>query len=142
MYDPIDEVAYRHRLAEGYLREAEGSFGRGDWRGAVASSQLAVENAAKAVIAYFRVPSWSHDPSHELLALLPSLPADVRGMAAELADMARALAPEHGRATYGEPTRGLTPWEIYGREDAERALETARKAVLYAEKILSALGAA
>ena len=43
--------------------------------------------------------------------------------------MAELLAPERGRATYGEPARGLTPWEIYGREDAEEALEHARRAL-------------
>ena len=51
MYDPIDEVNYRYKLAINYLREANEAFNQGDWRGAVANAQLAVENAAKAVIA-------------------------------------------------------------------------------------------
>ncbi|MGY0287394.1 MAG: hypothetical protein ACUX7D_01310 [Candidatus Methanodesulfokora washburnensis] len=34
-------------------------------------------------------------------------------MAEELARIAGLLAPEHGNI--GEPTRGLTPWEIYER---------------------------
>ena len=32
-----------------------------------------------------------------------------RELVEELADIAESLAPEHGRATYGEPLRGLTP---------------------------------
>ncbi|MCC6065763.1 MAG: HEPN domain-containing protein, partial [Thermofilum sp.] len=64
--NPLSEVEYRERLAERYLADAEGAFERGDFRGTVASSQLAAENAAKAVVAVYRVPSWSHDPSHEL----------------------------------------------------------------------------
>ncbi|ABL78831.1 HEPN domain-containing protein [Thermofilum pendens] len=104
------------------------------------SAQLAVENYAKAVIAYFRVPSWSHDPSGELLSLLGSIPADAQREAAELADIAKTLAPEHGRATYGEPERGLLPWEVYTRSDAERALELARAASRLTALILSKLG--
>ena len=67
--NPISEVYYRLRLAEGFLKEAEDAFRRRDFRGVVASSQLAVENATKAVIAVYRVPSWSHDPSPELKEL-------------------------------------------------------------------------
>ncbi|RLF21257.1 MAG: DNA-binding protein, partial [Thermoprotei archaeon] len=63
MYDPKDEVRFRRRLAEGFLTEAERSLSMRDWRGVVSYSQLAVENAAKAIIALFRAPSWSHDPS-------------------------------------------------------------------------------
>jgi len=134
--NPKGEVRYRLKLAERYLADAESSFRRGDYRATVASSQLSTENSAKAVIALFRVPSWSHDPSHELREVLRQLPEGVRQLARELADYAQALAPEHGRSTYGEPIRGLTPWEIYSKEDAERALEYARKALCCARAII------
>jgi len=68
--DPEAEVNYRVKLAEQYLADAEGAYGREDYRTTVASSQLAVENAAKAVISAYRIPSWSHDPSHELRDLI------------------------------------------------------------------------
>ncbi len=61
-------------------------------------------------------------------------------MALELADIAETLPPEHGRATYGEPLRGLAPWETYSREDTEKALNYARKALECAIKVLSRLG--
>lgn len=126
--NPESEVSYRVRLANQYLREAEEAFKRRDYRSAVASSQLCSENSAKAIIAFFRTPSWSHDPSYELLDLLPSLPADLRTLIKELADIVRRLAPEHGRATYGEPLRGLTPWDIYDEGSASEALSGARRA--------------
>ena len=138
-FNPLSEVEYRERLAERYLADAEGAFERGDFRGTVASSRLAAENAAKAVVAVYRVPSWSHDPSHELREAAAQMPASLKPLAEELASIAELLAPEHGRATYGEPTRGLTPWELYTREDAETALQRARKAVELAKSILKEL---
>jgi len=139
--NPLSEVSYRVKLAERYLADAEGALRREDFRGTVAASQLAAENAAKAVIAVHRIPSWSHDPSHELREVAELLPPSAKALAEELASIAEPLAPEHGRATYGEPTRGLTSWEIYGREDAEKALQRARRAVELANTILKELGA-
>ncbi|ADN50066.1 HEPN domain-containing protein [Vulcanisaeta distributa] len=140
MYDPIDEVNYRYRLAINYLREANEAFSRGDWRGTVAAAQLSAENAAKAVIAIYRIPSWSHDPSGELEDVMANLPRNLTELVSELAVIVRRLAPEHGRSTYGEPERGLTPWEIYSRGDAEAALGMARRAVDIMRAVLKSLG--
>jgi HEPN domain-containing protein len=65
VFDPVDEVRYRYKPAVNYLSDAEEDLSRGRWRNAVASAQLAAENAAKAVIAVYRIPSWSHDPSDD-----------------------------------------------------------------------------
>lgn len=138
--NPLSEVLYRVKLAKYYLRDAENAFRRGDFRATVASSQLSAENSAKAVIAFYRIPSWSHNPAPELREVADQIPEDVKELALELADIAETLAPEHGRATYGEPLRGLTPWEIYSREDAEKALNYARKALKHTIKVLSKLG--
>ncbi len=67
------------------------------------------------------------------------MPAVLQPLAEELASMAELLAPEHGRATYGEPARGLTPWELYTREDTEAALQRAKRAVELAKTILREL---
>jgi len=115
-------------------------IGVGTIRGTVASSQLSTENAAKAVIAFFRIPSWSHDPAPELRELLNEFLMHTRELVEELADIAESLAPEHGRATYGEPLRGLTPWDIYNKEDAVRALNSARRATALSRRILKELG--
>ncbi|MBO3802049.1 MAG: HEPN domain-containing protein [Candidatus Brockarchaeota archaeon] len=122
------------------MKDAEEAFRRSDWRIVVASSQSCAENAAKGVIAFFKVPSWSHDPSSELIDILSSIPSNVKKLGEGLVSIVRALAPEHGRSTYGEPTRGLTPWDIYSAADAERALGMAREALENAVMILKGLG--
>lgn len=134
--NPWGEIAYRLKLANRYLEEAEEAYRRRDFRMTVAASQLCVENAAKAVIAIYRIPSWSCDPSPELREVARQLPEDIRDLAYMLADAAYRLASEHGRATYGEPLRGLTPWDIYGETDALEALNTARNAYNYMDTIL------
>jgi len=138
-FNPLSEVAYRRKLTENYLKEAEESFLRGDHRHTVESSQLMVENAAKAVIAFYRIPSSSHDPSMELLELLEQLPRGLRVKAERLAEIVHKLAPEHGRVTYGEPTRGVTPWELYNKNDAEEALILAKECMKLLEETLKGI---
>jgi HEPN domain-containing protein len=72
--DPIGEARYRFRLASGHLARAERLLTLGDWAGVVHFSQLAVGNFAKAVTALYEVPTWSHDPSNQLLGLLDRAP--------------------------------------------------------------------
>jgi len=128
-FNPLNEVRYMIKLAQQYLKDAEEAFKRNDWRTVVASSQLCTENAAKAVIAFFKIPSWSHDPSPELIDILNNVSSDLKKLIEELAKIVQNLAPEHGRSTYGEPIRGLTPWDIYSKIDAEKALSMAKKAL-------------
>jgi predicted nucleotidyltransferase/HEPN domain-containing protein len=113
-FNPLSEVGYGVKLAERYLADAEGALRREDFRGAVAASQLAAENAAKAVVAVYRIPSWSHDPSHELREVAERMPPSVRSLAEELASITGLLAPEHGRATYGEPPGASHPGRYTG----------------------------
>jgi len=138
--NPINEVLYRIKLAKKYLEEAEKAYGRSDWRTTVSSSQLSAENSGKAVVAFYKIPSWSHDPSHELLEIISTTPLEITEKIERLTEINRLLAPEHGRSTYGEPLRGLTPWEIYSDGDAERSLRMAREAFHYAVAILKELG--
>lgn len=138
-FNPIGEVRYRYRLAVEQLERAERLFSLGDWVGTVSNSQLAVENFSKAVIAVFDVPTWSHDPSNQLNGLIGRLPRDVVEDAEELAALAGELAPEHGRSSYGEPSAGLTPSDIYGEDHASDALEKGRKARGIAESVLKGL---
>jgi len=92
--NPRGEVLYRLKLANRYLEEAEEAYKRRDFRMTVASSQLCVENAAKAVIAVYRVPSWSHDPSSELREVAQQLPEDIRGLAYTLAGCSISIGIE------------------------------------------------
>lgn len=137
--DPLAEVNYRHKLSLEYLKKAEKFLGTGDYKESVEASQLSVENAAKAVVALRRIPSWTNDPSDELLEVACELPANYRGYAEKLAYLAHELAPEHGVTTYGKPTEGLTPWEIYDEVKAREALCKAKKANELMELILKDL---
>ncbi|MEM0471744.1 MAG: HEPN domain-containing protein [Sulfolobales archaeon] len=138
-YNPLDEARYRYRLALEHLKRAERLFSLGDWAGTVSASQLAVENFAKTIIAVFEIPTWSHDPSGQLNRLIERLPAGARSEARELATLARELAPEHGRSSYGEPSAGLLPSDIYKEEHALDALEKCRRAKVMTERIIEML---
>ncbi len=81
------EVQYRYRLANEHLSRAERYCSIEDWAGCVHYSQLAVENFAKAIIAIYQVPTWSHDPSNQLMNIINQLPGEVRELVIELARM-------------------------------------------------------
>jgi hypothetical protein len=74
MIDPIGELKYRLALANEHLRRAEMYCPLGDWAECVHYSQLSIENFAKALISMYEVPTWSRDPSNQLLTLLNQLP--------------------------------------------------------------------
>jgi len=112
----------------------------GEWVGAVHYSQLTVENYAETLIALFEVPMWSHDPSAHLLRLLDRFPETLRRRVEELAAIARELAAEHGRTSYGEPALGLTPDEVYSEKEALDAFSKALRARSIVEEVLKALG--
>lgn len=78
-------------------------------------------------------------PSPELLEIISTTPLEITEKIEKLAEITRLLAPEHGRSSYGEPLRGLTPWEIYTDKDAEKSLKMAREALHYAMTILKEL---
>ena len=132
-FNPRREVEYRIELAIKFLEEAERAWSTGDWRRVVESSQLASENAAKSIN---MIPSWSHDPYEELIEISLGLNPEYRKPISRLAEIAHELAPEHGRVIYGEPIRGVTPWNLYSREDAENALDKAREAVKTAKNLI------
>jgi HEPN domain-containing protein len=129
--DSERDVAYRLRLADGFLGEAEEDLRLRRWRSAVDNAQLSVENSVKAVIArYAPIPR-----SHDLVGPLDELHASRRfGPAADEAmSMLKACATElgyeqHVRSDYGEEASFRTPWELFGQDDAACAVETARRA--------------
>lgn len=138
-FNPLNEIKYKFRLAVEQLERANGSFSLGDWVGTVSSSQLAVENFAKTIVAVFEVPTWSHDPSNQLKSLINKLPGSLAEEVEELSAMAREMAPEHGRSSYGEPDAGLTPSDIYKEDHASSALNNAKRAKTITEKVLREL---
>lgn len=137
--DPRDEAEYRRRLAEGHLEMALKALRRGELPSSIQHSQLAAENAAKAIIAIYETPTWSHDPSPQLLEIEMRVDEELRPSLRELAEIVGRLAPEHGRSTYGEPDRGRTPWEIYTHREAESILGDAERAVEIMRRLLGEL---
>ena len=140
MIDPIGELKYRLALANEHLRRAEMYCQVSDWAGCVHYSQLSIENFAKALISMYEVPTWSHDPSNQLLTLLSQLPEDLRSIVRELALMSREVTVEHARSTYGEPSSGLTPGMLYDRDYASALLNKARRARDIVNTVLRRLG--
>jgi HEPN domain-containing protein len=129
--DSKRDVAYRLRLADGFLGEAEEDLRLQRWRSAVDNAQLSVENSVKAVIArYAPIPR-----SHDLASPLEELRTSRRLSAGEdeAISMLKACATElgyeqHVRSDYGEEASFKTPWELFDQDDAARAVETARRA--------------
>ncbi|MGH7361336.1 MAG: HEPN domain-containing protein, partial [Candidatus Methylomirabilales bacterium] len=51
------------RLARGFLQEAEQVYDLRRWRSCVDNAQMSVENAAKAILAFFGPLAKTHEPS-------------------------------------------------------------------------------
>jgi len=68
--NPKEKTLYLVELARGYLGGARKAFAMRDFADTMTEAQLSVENSAKAVISCLQIPSWSHDPSEELLNIL------------------------------------------------------------------------
>jgi HEPN domain-containing protein len=139
--NPFKEARYRHRLAIEHMERAEKLFSLKDWVGAVSSSQLPTENFAKSLISLFEVPTWSHDPSNQLGTLISKMPRKAADDVKQLVALVVKMAPEHGRSSYGEPSTGLVPSDIYNEKHASEAIEDGRKARAIAERILKLLDA-
>ena len=137
--DAQDEVSYRVNLAEGFLAEAREDNQLRRWRSCVDNSQLAVENAAKAALALIGPVGQTHDPGKLLRKALAEnlFRPPIRKQVSQLAEYAQTLGPDiHIQSDYGKQESGLTPWQIFGEEDAKKALALAEDAVHLANEII------
>lgn len=137
------------RLAEEHLKKAkeELSLYQADREkhhlaACVASSQICIENSAKAVISSFGIPSKTHDPSAELSSVIKQIGGKLRKELTEklekVVEYSHLTAPEHILATYGDEERALLPSELYTFEDAERFLHMAEFSWKTCEEFLKA----
>ena len=129
-------------LAEGFLAEAEQDVGLQRWRSCVDNSQMAAENAGKAILALFGVPPRTHEPARELAGLLDTadIPPDVQQqIRAILPDLLALGMTEHLMTDYGDETTYTLPWELFTRESASEALEKACRAVSSARETIGAV---
>lgn len=136
----LKEARYRLNLSEGYLKEAEQLSNNQLWRASVSSAQLAVENAAKAVLALFRPVVKTHDLGGLLLNLIEEEEIEA-GRAAEVERLAICVSRlgfrEHVLTDYGDELTFTLPWELYTKERSDNALVVARDAVTIAQKLVS-----
>jgi len=133
-----DHARYRLDLAEGFLGEARQDLDLDRFRPCVSNAQLSIENAAKAVIALFGPVGKTHEPWRELKALLAEevIPQALREQVGLLATLAaRYGLKEHFLTDYGDETQLLSPWQLFGQEDAAEALETAETCFALVQEI-------
>lgn len=136
----MKETQYRLTLARGYVEEAEQLAHNSLYRASVSSAQLAVENAAKSVIALFRPVVKTHNLSDLLLNLIEEQKLDEESSlkVEQLALCTSRLGfREHILTDYGDELTLTPPWEIYTKERAESALVTAKEAVTLAQEVAS-----
>ena len=134
-----EERRYRLRLAQGFLEEARQDLGLRRWRSCVDNSQLAVENAAKAVLAVLGPVGRTHSPGALLQRAVEErrFPEAARASVEKLAECARLLGPSvHVESDYGDDTTWRTPWEIFGQTDAEQAIRVAEEALGLASQLI------
>ncbi len=136
------DAQYRLKVAQGFLEESREDMGLKRWRSAVDNAQLATENAAKAVLALVVPLGKTHNPAHPLRkAVQESLfPEEYRALVEQLATLSETLGFDiHVQTDYGDEVEGLTPWEIFGEEDAQQAITIADETVKLAIKIIRGL---
>lgn len=136
------ETNYCLRVAQGFRDEARQDVDLGRWRSTMDNAQLAVENAAKAVLALIGPVGRTHKPGPLLRqaaqdgTLIISDPAKIT----RLAQLAELLGFDiHVQTDYGDEMAGRTPWELFDEPDARRALAMAEEAVKLSQEIIQAV---
>ena len=134
-----DSALYRLRLAQGFLEEARQDVELSRWRSAVDNAQLAVENAAKAVLALLSPIGRTHHPGPLLRLALQrgQIPSRLHGHVERIAELSELLGVDvHVQTDYGDEMGGRTPWELFDETDARSALEMAEQAVSLAQQVV------
>lgn len=134
-----DEARYRLRLAEGFIGEARHNIHHALWRSCVDNSQLATENAAKAVLALIGPVSRTHNPGVLLLEALKRgrFSEVIEGQVRRIAECATLLGPDvHFESDYGDEESWRTPWELFDEARARHALELAEEVMRLAARLV------
>ena len=136
--DPQEEYEYRLDLSREHLDESTRALKADAYIAAIHEAQLAIENAAKAVIAIFSIPSWIHNPAPELREIAKRVQEkEIRDLIEELAEIAEIAAPYHAGSSYGNAERRLTPRQVYTRREAQILVERANRAIDIALQVTS-----
>jgi HEPN domain-containing protein len=133
---------YRLRVALGFLGEARQDVDLGRWRSTMDNAQLAVENAAKSVLALIGPVGRTHTPGTLLRQALDdnTLTVSEPGKVKRLAELTELLGFDvHVQTDYGDEMGGHTPWELFDEADARQALAMAEEALNLAQSIIQAI---
>jgi HEPN domain-containing protein len=132
------DAAYRLKLAEGFLEEAEEDVSLSRWRSCVSNSQLVVENSGKAIITIFEPLGRTHEPAERIKALLEegvfdeSLKQEIK----EALPLFEELGfEEHFMTDYGDEGSQKVPWQIYGEGEAREAIQIAKRCFDVSRKV-------
>lgn len=126
---PKDEAAYRIRIAETRVAEADHLIEKALWAGAALLARAAVENSAKGVLACFQSVPRTHEPADVLDAALrdAAFPPDLAARARALVPALRAYGMKrHIELAYGDENNLRPPDDLVGEGDARRAVADAR----------------
>ncbi|PWB47461.1 MAG: hypothetical protein C3F12_05705 [Candidatus Methylomirabilota bacterium] len=137
-----EQVQYRLRIAQGFLSEARQDVELTRWRAAVDNAQLAVENAAKSVLALLGPVGRTHHPAVALRQALDDglFPGPAQDRIRCLIELAELMGPDiHVQTDYGDEMGGRTPWELFSETDARQALANAEEAVTLAQDLMQEL---
>lgn len=135
-----EDAAYRLRMAEKFLTEAEEDLGLSRWRSCVDNAQLATENAAKSILAIIEPVQKTHEPVHRLQALIEAhvFARDVaKDIEASLSDFRQLGFETHLLSDYGDEASRRDPWELFGEDDAREALGIARRCGAVARRVFA-----
>jgi len=142
--DPL-EYEYRLRLAKEYLEEALKALNGGALVATAYEAQLSIENSAKAVIGFFKPPTWIHNPAPELRQIIEQHKEQLKKVESlveklnMLATIADEAAPRHALTSYGDIMRMMTPREVYKPEEVEELVKKAQRALKIAEEAIESL---
>ncbi|MGQ9596660.1 MAG: HEPN domain-containing protein [Thermoproteota archaeon] len=116
--------------AEYSLHEAEEALNKEMYHRTVRRAQESVELSLKAVLRLLAMEyPREHDVSDVLveIAQIRELPDWFRFELETISIVSKRLAEERGPAFYGDENAFIPPRELYSREDAEKAIDSARK---------------
>ena len=128
--------SYLRQAAE-RLRHAEEALESGNYPYTIRQSQELVEFSLKAALRFagIEAPKW-HDVGPVLRRNTQRFPEWFRSKINELASISRRLRREREPSMYGDEESGLSPDELYTREDALTALTDAEKVYKLCIKLL------
>ncbi len=119
-----DSIKYRLKLAEGFLKESVQDLELERYRSCVDNAQLSIENSAEAVLFFFGPVAKTHNPAADLKQLIDNkkIAGEIENVLLSIIKIASGYGmKEHFLTDYGDEIELLSPWEIFSREDAEKA---------------------